>query len=760
MAERHFLAALELEVDFARFPQTLPDEAAAEQLLADFACGPMARVVDSAFDDAVPADETWRLDTLQLDLGDIVVEEGRDWSAAVADAFARSLARHLAELREAPEGGAQAGHPRPVAHRRAQLEQLLFFLRHGHMPWYARGRFAAEPRALGQALLQQDARGLAAALRASPDRALLLRRLATQFEADWLQALVQALLPDEPAAAWRVLRALREASPTGRAEGVDADAELWEAALEGVFARASGAAVPPERAVMRLQLKRALDAGAALDDASLSRTVAAWRGLLREDRAWLRSILQRHGGAPALQRRLVRLLPTGLLAQVAGLWLDGRRSQALAGWIAAVAGKAPARPAQAADDVHRVLWEATLLQLWADRGEAAFDGHRFAREVRERAGLQGPGDVRDDALLAGTRPSVADLDAERWARLRQRPDEMREALRRAVREGDAARIVQQWPDALLLEAAGLQWPDARPWLAAAIASPTHDAATRARRWVHTLERACSGRAGTAFDPDAYVEDLVHEEARHAGIEPDEAARRWSDEMQAPAAEAAWVERIVNAEVAPQPARSFARKVADTVASLASSMGKRLGRLWSTPLPESAQDAAPSIEVDNAGLVLLGRWMPPLFSRLGLLQDDGHFTGDAARARAVHLLQFAVDGLDEPAAESRLVLNKLFCGLPPRMAIDRRFAATAQERAVVQELLGAALSHWSALGGTSVAGLRETFLQRGGRLERGAEGGWSLAVEPGPVDMLLDTLPWGYSLQKLTWMEEMLHVSWR
>lgn len=75
------------------------------------------------------------------------------------------------------------------------------------------------------------------------------------------------------------------------------------------------------------------------------------------------------------------------------------------------------------------------------------------------------------------------------------------------------------------------------------------------------------------------------------------------------------------------------------------------------------------------------------------------------------------------------------------------------------MLQAVISHWNALGGTSVQGLRETFLQREGRLQRD-EDAWRLRVAPRPFDMLLDRLPWGYATLKLPWMKEVLHVDWR
>ena len=47
-----------------------------------------------------------------------------------------------------------------------------------------------------------------------------------------------------------------------------------------------------------------------------------------------------------------------------------------------------------------------------------------------------------------------------------------------------------------------------------------------------------------------------------------------------------------------------------------------------------------------------------------------------------------------------------------------------------------IQNWTAIGSTSVAGLRESFFQREGRL-RLKDDSWHLLVEPRSFDMLLD-----------------------
>ena len=91
-------------------------------------------------------------------------------------------------------------------------------------------------------------------------------------------------------------------------------------------------------------------------------------------------------------------------------------------------------------------------------------------------------------------------------------------------------------------------------------------------------------------------------------------------------------------------------------------------------------------------------------------------------------------------------------------MDRHFKLTELERTATDDLLQAVLSHWKALGSTTPDGLREGFLKRNGKLTHRSDG-WLLQVEAKTLDILLDRLPWGFSMIRLGWMREMLFVEW-
>jgi hypothetical protein len=174
-------------------------------------------------------------------------------------------------------------------------------------------------------------------------------------------------------------------------------------------------------------------------------------------------------------------------------------------------------------------------------------------------------------------------------------------------------------------------------------------------------------------------------------------------------------------------------------------------------PRKELAAGEAIYVENAGLVLAAVYVPRLFAMLNLTDGDKFKNADAAE-RGVHLLQYLATGLSA-SPEYELALNKLLCGVVLDTPVASAIEITADERVAIDGLLEAMIQHWKALGKTSVAGLRESFLQREGRLSHD-DNGWRLRVQPRAFDMLLDRVPWGYATTKLAWMEEVIHVEWR
>ncbi|MDX2246137.1 MAG: contractile injection system tape measure protein [Bacteroidia bacterium] len=174
--------------------------------------------------------------------------------------------------------------------------------------------------------------------------------------------------------------------------------------------------------------------------------------------------------------------------------------------------------------------------------------------------------------------------------------------------------------------------------------------------------------------------------------------------------------------------------------------------FSQDLPESGTE----IFIGNAGLVLLHPFLPHLFQALKLT-EQGKFSDENNRHRAIFLIQYLASGKTE-TPEHELSLNKILCGLPLSVPVEKNLSLTEAETEESEELLQAVLGHWKALKNTGPDGLRYNFLLREGKLTL-TSNGWRLVVEQKTQDILLGKLPWGISKIKLSWMPDMLGVDW-
>ena len=164
-----------------------------------------------------------------------------------------------------------------------------------------------------------------------------------------------------------------------------------------------------------------------------------------------------------------------------------------------------------------------------------------------------------------------------------------------------------------------------------------------------------------------------------------------------------------------------------------------------------------IYVANAGMVIASPYLPRLFELLGLTEQS-RFTSRAAAERGVHLLQYMVDERTG-TPEYRLVLNKVLCGVKSGIPIVRGIEITDKETEAITNMITAMIQNWKILGNTSIAGFRESFLQREARLTLKNDA-WHLQVEERAFDMLLDQIPWSFSTIKYSWMDRVIFVKWR
>lgn len=164
-----------------------------------------------------------------------------------------------------------------------------------------------------------------------------------------------------------------------------------------------------------------------------------------------------------------------------------------------------------------------------------------------------------------------------------------------------------------------------------------------------------------------------------------------------------------------------------------------------------------IYIENAGLVLLTPYVSMLFERIQLVQQ-GEFKDDACRDKALLALQYAVTGLLK-IEEQDIVLNKIICGMSIHKPMTSTPSLSQEETTLIDGMLKAIISHWATIGNTSIAGLRETFLMRSGRIAI-EDKKYVLTVVERTYDMLLDQIPWSFRQVKLSYMDKLIEVIWR
>lgn len=173
-----------------------------------------------------------------------------------------------------------------------------------------------------------------------------------------------------------------------------------------------------------------------------------------------------------------------------------------------------------------------------------------------------------------------------------------------------------------------------------------------------------------------------------------------------------------------------------------------------PVPEAIVEP---LQIYNAGMVLLWPFVTRLFQMLGYVKDK-QFVDEEAQYKGIHILQYLVTGKTE-APENELVLNKILCNFPVTNPVPFRVEFSPNELQAAESLLGGVIKNWSKMKNMTPNSLRGSFLIRNGAIKE-EEDKWNLQVERQTFDILLKSVPWGFSFIKFSWLEKFLTVEWK
>lgn len=171
-----------------------------------------------------------------------------------------------------------------------------------------------------------------------------------------------------------------------------------------------------------------------------------------------------------------------------------------------------------------------------------------------------------------------------------------------------------------------------------------------------------------------------------------------------------------------------------------------------------------VMVNNAGMLLLQFFLPRMYRMADYLESDARsFKDENSKIRAIFLLQYLVYGEEKEYSENELYLNKILVSLNDGTPLPKRCKLNEQEIRVVEDMILMIKRMWDKMKHTSDIALRQAFFQREGVVTYETSLGmsrWIIEVRERPYDVLLDSIPWSYTMYRYPWIDDIVEVRWR
>jgi hypothetical protein len=198
--QRHVIKRQIIEIIVSDKQSAWPVQQTFSHLFQDY----FPSILDRYLSDFSSPDCLHRIDRLELDLGEL---DGNRLEVDILEKIGPSLQRALHELITSGQVGRNT---QEAAKKLAQLQLLEYFLREGHLPWWADNSQRHVPESCLNVLLERDPKALAHLLKTLLPDSRCLHRIISYFDDEQLANILAILNESQKETVYSLVKTMRE----------------------------------------------------------------------------------------------------------------------------------------------------------------------------------------------------------------------------------------------------------------------------------------------------------------------------------------------------------------------------------------------------------------------------------------------------------------------------------------------------------------------------------------------------------------------
>ncbi len=158
-----------------------------------------------------------------------------------------------------------------------------------------------------------------------------------------------------------------------------------------------------------------------------------------------------------------------------------------------------------------------------------------------------------------------------------------------------------------------------------------------------------------------------------------------------------------------------------------------------------------------GMIMLAPYYGTLFRRMNLIENN-NFISELEQLKAYSIIFHIAKLHEETPTDYQDLVPRIIVGIPPEASVSGILQLNAEELEEIEKFLTAVKSQWKLMNNVTLRGFIQSFLLRTGKVWKEGDK-WKIEVDTHGADIILKTVPWGFSFIKYPWNPYIIETKW-